>query len=114
MGGAMSVKDADERFVARTVQLAELREQLAACFATAPETAQMDALLAQARELLEALSADIVKIKNDLGPDYNLGQFQALTHQIEQLVDSVDAIPFIYLYEEMVQRLPTGWKAVKG
>jgi hypothetical protein len=110
----MSVKDADERFAELTVHVVGLRQELAACFATAPDSTQMDGLLARARDLLEVLDADRKKIEGDLGPEYDLGGFRALTDQVDQVMDSVSAIPLIYLYDDLVQRLPQGWQAVRG
>jgi hypothetical protein len=114
MGSALSVKDADERFAALAVHVVELREELAACFATAPDSAQMDGLLARARDLLEVLDEDRKKIEGDLGPEYDVSGFQTLTDQVHQVMDSVTSIPLIYLYDDLVRRLPQGWQAVRG
>jgi hypothetical protein len=110
----MSVKDADERFAARTIHVGELRQELADCFATAPQTEQMDRLLVRARDLLAVLGADMKKIEEDLGPGYDLDQFQALTDQIDQVVDNVAHIPLIYLYDVLVRTLPPDWRPVRG
>ena len=112
--GSMSVKDADERFTVRTKQVLDLTEELTACFATAPQTAEMDRLLAQARVLLDVLAKDMDEITKDLGPNYDLGQFEALKVQIQQVLDTTTSIPLIYLYRDVVSKLPVGWQPVKG
>lgn len=112
--GSMSVKDADERFSARTKHVLDLTEELTRCFATAPQTEEMDRLLAQARVLLATLNSDMKEIKDDLGPNYDLGQFEALTVQIQQVLDNTGSIPLIYLYRDVVSKLRDGWQPVKG
>lgn len=114
MGTAMSVRDADERLATRTRHVLELSEELSHCFATAPQTAEMDRLLAQARELLAALDADMKTIGQDLGPNYNLGHFEELQRHISQITDSVSSIPLIHLYRQVVSKLRPEWQPVKG